>query len=104
MGSRFAPSFANLFMGWFEAERVWGRLGSHWIDYIHYWGRYIDCLLLWTGSIQQLESFFMYLNSNDYNLSFTFQCSKERIVFLDVELYVSGDNIHSKNVQKEHIL
>lgn len=33
MGSRFSPSYANLFMGWLEETWIWGPKGIQWTDY-----------------------------------------------------------------------
>ena len=51
MGTKLAPSCANLFMGDLEHQLL--ELGK---PYIHMWKRFIDDIFLkWTGSRQQLD-------------------------------------------------
>ena len=51
MGYRFASSYGNLFIGWFEAVHVWGPASVEWTDFILYWGYFIDdILMIWMGS------------------------------------------------------
>lgn len=79
---RFSPSYANLVMGVLEEKWIWGTEGAQWTDCILYWGRYIDdCLMIWTGTAQTLEELCNFLNSNDMNIKFIYQSSRERIFF-----------------------
>jgi len=51
MGTKMAPSYANLFMG--DLELQLPELGK---PYIHMWKRFIDNIfLIWTDSQQQLD-------------------------------------------------
>lgn len=102
MGSKFSPSFANLYMGALEAEWIWGPKGAKWTDYIVFWGRYIDdCLLLWSGSEAVLNEFCTYLNSNDMDMIFTCHSSSSSVTFLDLELYIKENTLHSRLYRKE---
>ncbi|XP_078506952.1 uncharacterized protein LOC144767356 [Lissotriton helveticus] len=101
MGSRFSPSFANLYMGALEADMIWSIRGTKWIDYILYWGRYIDdCLLIWSGPETTLMDFCAYLNDNEMNMRFTTHISTSKVSFLDIELYVKNETLHSKLFRK----
>ncbi|KAJ1103765.1 hypothetical protein NDU88_001186 [Pleurodeles waltl] len=101
MGSKFSPSYANLFMRWLEETWLWGPGAACWHTYILYWGRYIDdCFMLWTGDETSLQEFCNYLNANEVNIEFTCKYSATHLEFLDVELYVEGDKIESRLYRK----
>lgn len=102
MGSKVSPTFDNLFMGAVETDIIWGPSATQWIDHIVFWGRYIDdCLLLWSGSQEQLLEFYEHLNRNVWGIRFTMQCSVSHIEFLDVELYVRDNMLHSRLYRKQ---
>ena len=82
MGTRVAPTYANLFMAHFEAKylytykdnskpRIWFRF----IDYI--WG-------IFSGNSVKFQKFVEYLNSIHETMKFTEEFSFEEICFLDV--------------------
>ena len=51
------------------------------------WLRYIgDIFFIWTHGTQELDSFLIELNKFHPNLSFTYETSKERVKFLDLNL------------------
>lgn len=101
MGSRFSPAYANLFMGWLEEVMIWGPGGCHWNEHILYWGHFIDdCFMIWTGSGVELQGFCGYLNDNDVNIRLTTHFSTTSVVFLDVELYIKDNQIHSRMYRK----
>lgn len=67
MGTRFAPSYTNLFMGHWEEQNILPQLGENRI----LWRRYIDdIVLVWQGSKIELLKFIGELNKNDRNLEF----------------------------------
>ena len=90
MGSRIAPSLANLFMVWFEAGHVRGPDSGICAEHILYWGRFIDdVLMIWAGTETQLLGFIDYLTSNPYHMHFTSQYNTSKITFLDIGLLVA---------------
>ncbi|OCT77564.1 hypothetical protein XELAEV_18028656mg [Xenopus laevis] len=77
MGGKFAPTYANLFTGWWEETHIFGGI-SHDLDQVHFYKRYVDDLLfIWTGTENDFIGFIQSLNVNDCNLKFTitFGCS-----------------------------
>ncbi|XP_053568384.1 uncharacterized protein LOC128657969 [Bombina bombina] len=48
-----------------------------------------DLLFIWRGNSEQCKEFVKYLNTNDLNLSFTFQTDKYKANYLDIQLKVS---------------
>ena len=102
MGTRVAPTYANIFMSEFEEKYVY--------TYSHppkYWFRFIDDV--WTifrGTKSELEAFILYLNNCSESIKFTESFSKEKTQFLDVytkradtrivtELFVKETDSHS---------
>ncbi|KAJ1134315.1 hypothetical protein NDU88_000767, partial [Pleurodeles waltl] len=59
-----------------------------------------DCIMIWTGGEAKLMEFCSFLNSNNLNVKFTYQYSAARIEFLDVELFICDDKIHSRLFRK----
>ena len=80
MGTRVAPTYANIFMSEFEEQFVY--------TYSHppeHWFRFIDDI--WTifrGTKKELDDFIAYLNSCSGSIQFTETFSKEKTQFLDV--------------------
>jgi len=84
MGTRAAPNYANIFMGWFEDKHVYK---SKWRKHIRFYGRFIDdIILIWTGQENQLKDFIAYLNNAHPTIKFTSESSRRNINFLDVTL------------------
>ncbi|XP_075452819.1 uncharacterized protein LOC142493147 [Ascaphus truei] len=100
MGTRFAPSYANIFMGMWEENYILNHnpYGANLV----LWKRYIDDVLcVWKGTKEDLEAFKEHLNTNDYNIQFTFSTSPQSINFLDLTLYTVNNEIHTKTYYKE---
>ena len=72
MGTRVAPTYANIFMGWLEEEILssWSKQNSS--PQPHMWRRFIDDILfIWRGSVQELEEFIDFLNKQHPHIKFT---------------------------------
>ena len=86
MGTKMAPSYANLFMD--RLERAY--LAQEPIQPL-VWKRYIDDILcIWVGTRSELESFLDRLNKAHRTLKFTWSISDERVEFLDLNLFKGG--------------
>ena len=93
MGTKMAPSYANLFMAELE-ERL---LRNSTTDPI-LWKRYIDDILcIWPGSQQSLDDFMQYLNGAHPTIKFTCESSPHSVDFLDVTIY-KGDRFRSTGI------
>ena len=67
MGTKMAPSFANLFLGFFEANALKNAPFQP-----HIWFRYIDDIfMIWTEGLDNLKIFVDYLNSIHPTIKFT---------------------------------
>ena len=63
---------------------------------MRYFGRYRDdCLALWTGPLQKLELFLMFLNSIDSNLQFPIEVGGTELCILDLKLTLKDNKIHT---------
>ena len=83
MGTKMAPSFANLFMGWFEEEYVYSYPLQPWC-----WFRYIDDIkFLWPHGREELNRFINHLNFVENTINFTAHISETCNDFLDTSLY-----------------
>ncbi|XP_075428447.1 uncharacterized protein LOC142466834 isoform X1 [Ascaphus truei] len=103
MGTSFAPSYANLFMGWWEMSHVFGD-SNPFRHHVVFYKRYIDDLILiWSGGEEDLLKFIEYLAKNTLNLKFTHTYNQNQIQFLDLNLYVDIEyKIQSDIFRKEN--
>ena len=92
MGTKMAPSFANLFLGLFEKNALRNAPFQP-----HTWLRYIDDIfMIWTESPENLKIFIDYLNNIHATIKFTSSHSPTNVPFLDVTVSLtSGGNINT---------
>uniref|UniRef100_A0A8C5WAS4 Reverse transcriptase domain-containing protein n=1 Tax=Leptobrachium leishanense TaxID=445787 RepID=A0A8C5WAS4_9ANUR len=94
MGTRFAPSYANLFMAHWENSAVW--TGHGWGSSLVLYKCYIDdILIIWKGTKVQLEDFISHLNHNPLGIKLEYNISCEQVNFLDLNLYVKEGHIET---------
>ena len=83
MGTKMAPSYANLFMDSLESSFLKDEPLQPAL-----WKRYIDDILcVWTDSRESLEDFLHRLNSCHPTIHFTWTVSSEGVDFLDTRIY-----------------
>ena len=91
MGTKMAPSYANLFMGNFEQKALAAATHSPLI-----WWRYIDDIfLLWTHGEEKLNDFITYLNNLHPTIKFTSSFSYNEIPFLDVKVMLLNGRLET---------
>jgi hypothetical protein len=91
MGTRVAPSYANLFMADFEETHVFTYQSQPLL-----YGRFIDDIfLIWTHTREELDNFITFLNSRLPAIKFTADISDTQVSFLDtfVKVAPQGDII-----------
>uniref|UniRef100_A0A8C5W849 Helix-turn-helix domain-containing protein n=1 Tax=Leptobrachium leishanense TaxID=445787 RepID=A0A8C5W849_9ANUR len=100
MGTKFAPSYANLYMTGWESRFVYG---SHsWAHNILVYKRFIDdVFFIWKGSEEDLILFLDSLDNQDWGITLDRKWSKERVTFLDLEVYISEGTLKCKTFFKE---
>ena len=87
MGTRVAPTLANLFMGHFEETHVYTQSlqPSLWVRFID------DIFLIWPHGKPALERFIDTLNNSHRTIKFSSHISDEQVSFLDT-LVIKDDN------------
>ena len=90
IGTRAAPTFANLFMGWWEKN-----LESTWTGTpILMFKRFIDDLFfIWTGSEQELQDFIRHANSIFPSIKVTadYSYSSRSVSYLDMQVWIDEE-------------
>ena len=106
MGTKMAPSYANLFLGYFEAKALENASFQP-----HTWFRHIDDIfMIWTEGLDNLKVFIHYLNSIHPTIKFTSSHSSTNVPFLDVNVSLTdnGDistDLYTKPTDKhQHLL
>ena len=93
MGTKMAPSFANIFMAKLEQK----FLSTQTLQPTT-WKRYIDDIFcLWPHNLSQLQSFLDKLNNFHPTIKFTWSISNEKATFLDLEI-TKGSKFHQCNI------
>jgi hypothetical protein len=87
MGTKCAPSFANLFMADFEERHVY----THTIQPL-FWGRFIDDIIaLFTHTRDEVQAFVQDLNSCHPTIKFTAEISDTTVTFLDTKIHLDQE-------------
>ncbi len=87
MGTRCAPSLANLFMACVEEDFLRRRMDQE-LTVPTAWLRYLDDLLIiWEGSLSDLRSFAHQLDSFHPNIRFTTHIRQSSVEFLDIMIF-----------------
>ena len=101
-----APSYANLFLGYFEANALENAPFQP-----HTWLRYIDDIfMIWTEGLDKLKIVIDYLNNIHPTIKFTSSHSSTNIPFLDVSVSLTNDgsistDLYTKPTDKhQHLL
>ena len=88
MGTKLAPSFANIFMGWFEDNFVYTYKLQPLV-----WKRYInDVFMIWQHGDSELKDFIVHLNSRHNTIKFTEESSRSSINFLDITVTLTPES------------
>ena len=80
MGTKCAPPYASLYMGWFEQLYILPRINQHISMYV----RYIDDIFfIWHGTESELKEFLEIINTVHPTIKFDHKYSRESIEFLN---------------------
>ena len=97
MGTRLAPSYANLFMDYFERHHVYTYHTQPLL-----WKRYIDDIfMLWDKGVNELQNFIEHLNNCLPSIKFESHISDSEISFLDVKVQQKNNVISTSLFTKE---
>ena len=94
MGTKMAPSYANLFMGFVEKDLL-DRCEKKPLV----WFRYIDDIFfIWTHGKEELDKFFEFCNNNRHGMQFEItpeSVSTESVPFLDIRIILKNNKLHT---------
>ena len=98
MGTIFAPTYANLTIGFFELafyDLCRDKIGEDWGNFIfENWSRFLDdCKTLLEKNKVNPNDLLSILNSINPSIQFTIEYSKDAIPFLDILIKRSNDKI-----------
>lgn len=83
-------------MGYWEELKIW--TDNPFMQYIIFYGRYIDnVLLIWSGGLDLFYALVAYCNDNQLGLSFTHEIDQKELVFLDLVLSHDQNTIITTN-------
>lgn len=87
MGSPLSPLLSDVYMDHFE-NNIFNN--SNFTHYFKYYYRYVDDVIcLWSGDVNSLDSFMIYLNSVNNNIKFTYELQSEnKLNFLDLQINI----------------
>ena len=88
MGTKVAPTYANLVMGYWETflyKEVAKHFMEHHLYFIQNWKRYLDdCLILWPGTEEDMDKLKSIINNIHPDIQFTSESSQTELPFLDI--------------------
>ena len=95
MGTKMAPTYATLVLGYLEVqlyENIQNKHGSEFASYIRQnWKRFLDdCFVIWNSNVP-LEVFHCEINSLNEHIKFTMNRSKSSMPFLDILVQITED-------------
>ena len=91
MGTKCAPTYANILMGKFEETHIYPRINDKTRIYL----RYIDDLFfIWKGTEQELREFFDEMNTIHPTIKFDYEFSKKEIHFLDLMIFKDATGVN----------
>ena len=90
MGTKLAPSYANLFMTKFEHKYVYTYPLQPWKRFID------DIFLIWSHGMNSLTKFIEHLNRVHPTIKFTSDISETRISFLDLTIHIEQSKLHTR--------
>ena len=90
IGTKCAPSYANIFMGWFEEKFIFPNLS-------HFYLRFIDDIfLIWNGTKTEFDNFFKKNNECHTGIKFEYEMSKTGVNFLDTTVFKVDNKLRTK--------
>ena len=93
-GAPNSCSYADLAVSPID-DQVFKAMESSYSE-LRYYGRYRDdCLAIWDGSRQRLQSFFSFLNSLNKDLQYTMEIGGTQLCFLDVKLSIMNGRLET---------
>ena len=89
IGTRFAPSFANMFMSRLEDNMLRECHSKPWV----WWRFFNDIFFVWLHGKESLFAFFEYVNAYHESIKYTWEWSENKVSYLNVLVKVEGKKI-----------
>ena len=97
MGTKCAPTYANIFMGEFEEKYIYPKIKDKSCKYL----RYIDDIfMVWKSSQDELNQFIKEINEVHPSIKFTTESSKTQVNFLDTTIQINDSKLTTKTFKK----
>ena len=91
IGTNCAPSYTNIFVGWFEEKfPLLANLSDFYLRFID------DIFLIWNGTKTEFDDFFKKINECHPSIKFEYEMSKTGISFLDTTVFKIANKLRSK--------
>ena len=104
MGTRVAPTYANIFMGKLE-KILLTKCPQNLKQFVHTWRRFIDDIfIIWAGTHAQFQDFFNFLNSYHPTIKFDepqHNVEENSCDFLDLKISIKNNKIQTDLFRKE---
>ena len=105
MGTKMAPTYAILFMGFLEEKMysitkeiynddISSKITENWIRYID------DCFIVWNTEFGSIDNFNAILNNLNPSIWFTMESDRQKVNFLDVTVYKEREKLETKIYHK----
>ena len=88
MGTKCAPSYENIFMGWFEKKFIFPVLTNLSDFYLHF--------LIWNGTKTEFDNFLKKINECHPSIKFEYEMSKTETRFLDTTVFKVNNKLRTK--------
>ena len=93
MGTKCAPSYANIFMEWFEEKFMFPLLTN--LSNFHL--RFIDDIfLIWNVTKTEFDDFLKKINKRHPSIKFEYEMSQTEINFLDITVFEVDNKLRTK--------
>jgi hypothetical protein len=102
MGTRVAPTVANIFMSEID-NKIQKFAKEENLEFIHFYKRYIDdILVIWKGTVEQLNIFMTKINLLHPSIKFTceFDSANRSTTYLDTTISLKNDAINTDLYRK----
>ena len=93
MGTNCAPSYANIFMGWFEQKFIFPLL----TNLSNFSLRLIDdTFLIWNGTKTESDNFLKKINEWHCSIKFEYEMSQTETNFLDTTVFKVDNKLRTR--------
>ena len=102
MAVALGPTYANVFMSYWESVCIYNLSSSPLLKHVIYWKRYIDdVLMVFDGTESELMDFRDYINSTHPTLKFSMEYSPMQIDFLDMRISINENRCMDTTIYRK---